>query len=97
VDNIPLTVAMIPVISGIAETGLPGVNLLWWALVFGVGFGGNGSAIGSTANIIVVSKAEKENIPITFKSWFKYGTPTMITTLIFVTVIIYFFGDILQK
>jgi Na+/H+ antiporter NhaD/arsenite permease-like protein len=28
VDNIPLTVAMIPVISGIAETGLPGVNLL---------------------------------------------------------------------
>lgn len=85
--------AMIPIIPSIAESGLPGVNLLWWALVFGVGFGGNGSAIGSTANVIVVSKTEKEGIPITFNSWFKYGTPAMLIILIVVTIAIITFSE----
>jgi len=31
---------------------------LWWALAAGVGLGGNGSHIGSTANIICVAEAE---------------------------------------
>ena len=75
VDNIPLTVAMIPIILYLQESGIP-VDLLWWALVFGVGFGGNGSPIGSTAGIIVVTKSEQTKEPITFKKWLKYGVPT---------------------
>ena len=84
VDNIPLTVAMIPIIAYLASTGVD-VDLLWWALVFGVGFGGNGSPIGSTAGVIVVAKSEKTKNPISFIDWIKQGVPTMITTLLVAT------------
>jgi Na+/H+ antiporter NhaD/arsenite permease-like protein len=94
IDNIPFTVAMIPMIAHLQAEGME-VNLLWWALVFGVGFGGNGSPIGSTANIIVVSKSEKTDYPITFKSWFKSGTSTMIVTCVVATIAILLFHDFL--
>lgn len=94
VDNIPFTVAMIPMIAHLQSQGVE-VNLLWWALVFGVGFGGNGSPIGSTANVIVVSKSEQTDYPITFKSWFKSGTSTMLITCVVATVAILLFHDFL--
>lgn len=84
VDNIPLTVAMIPIILHLESSGIP-VSLLWWALVFGVGFGGNGSPIGSTAGIIVVSKSEQTDEPITFKKWLKSGAVATIVGLVFAT------------
>jgi Na+/H+ antiporter NhaD/arsenite permease-like protein len=85
VDNIPFTVAMIPIIAYLGAEGVP-VDLLWWALVFGVGFGGNGSPIGSTAGVIVVAKSEKTGNPISFIDWMKQGVPTMITGLIVATI-----------
>ncbi|MFT5036495.1 MAG: Na+/H+ antiporter NhaD/arsenite permease-like protein [Candidatus Azotimanducaceae bacterium] len=85
VDNIPLTVAMIPIIAYLGTQGVP-IDLLWWALVFGVGFGGNGSPIGSTAGVIVVSKSEKTDNPISFIDWMKQGVPTMIIGLIVATI-----------
>lgn len=85
VDNIPLTVAMIPIIGYLGSTGIP-VDLLWWALVFGVGFGGNGSPIGSTAGVIVVAKSEKTAHPISFIDWIKQGAPTMVVSLIIATI-----------
>ena len=96
VDNIPLTVAMIPVIAHLETQGVP-VNLLWWALVFGVGFGGNGSPIGSTANVIVVAKSEQTDQPITFLTWLKAGSSTMLVCLVIATVAIVFFGDLLAR
>lgn len=81
VDNIPLTVAMIPIIGYLSTQGVP-VDLLWWALAFGVGFGGNGSPIGSTAGVIVVAKSEKTDHPISFIDWMKQGVPTMILGLV---------------
>ena len=96
VDNIPFTVAMIPVIASLQKSGVD-VNLLWWALVFGVGFGGNGSPIGSTANVIVVSKSEYTDHPITFKSWFKSGTVVMLATCLVATIAIALLHDFLGK
>ncbi len=84
VDNIPLTVAMIPIILHLETQGVP-VNLLWWALVFGVGFGGNGSPIGSTAGVIAVTKSEQTSTPITFKMWFKAGTVATVLALVIAT------------
>ena len=80
-DNIPLTVAMVPIIGYLGTAGVP-TDLLWWALVFGVGFGGNGSPIGSTAGVIVMSKSEQADNPITMKEWFKVGTTSMVIGLI---------------
>jgi Na+/H+ antiporter NhaD/arsenite permease-like protein len=53
---------------------------LWWALAFGAGFGGNGTIIGSTANIVVVSLAERTRTPITSALWNKRGLPVMLAT-----------------
>lgn len=94
VDNIPLTVAMIPIILHLESQGVP-VDILWWALVFGVGFGGNGSPIGATANVIVVQKSEQTDNPITFKSWMKAGASTMVTGLIVATIALILFQDTL--
>jgi len=85
VDNIPLTVAMLPIIAFLGSEGVP-VDLLWWALVFGVGFGGNGSPIGSTAGVIVVAKSEKTENPISFTDWIKQGAPVMIIGLIVASI-----------
>jgi Na+/H+ antiporter NhaD/arsenite permease-like protein len=51
---------------------------LWWALAFGAGFGGNGTIIGSTANIIVATLSEKTRTPITSSLWMKRGLPVML-------------------
>ncbi|HSG46009.1 MAG TPA: ArsB/NhaD family transporter [Anaerolineales bacterium] len=77
VDNIPITIALIPVIQGLGASGMD-IAPLWWALAFGAGFGGNGTIIGSTANIIVVTLSEKTRKPITAMFWMKRGLPVMI-------------------
>lgn len=77
VDNVPITIALIPVIRGLGESGMD-VTPLWWALAFGAGFGGNGTIIGSTANIIVATLSEKTRTPITSALWMKRGLPVML-------------------
>jgi len=74
VDNIPVTIALIPIIQSLAATGYP-TELLWWGLVFGAGLGGNGTIIGSTANVVAVAFSEKTRFPITAQQWMKSGLP----------------------
>jgi Na+/H+ antiporter NhaD/arsenite permease-like protein len=79
VDNVPITIALIPVIKGLGESGMD-ITPLWWGLVFGAGFGGSGTIIGSTANIIVTTLSERTRHPITAKIWNRRGLPVMLTT-----------------
>ena len=64
VDNIPFTIAMVPIIRQLGEIGIA-TSPLWWALVFGAGFGGNGTPIGSTSNVVKVTFSERTSTPIT--------------------------------
>ena len=70
VDNVPITIALIPIIQELGTMGVD-INPLWWALVFGAGFGGNGTIIGSTANIVVAGISERTQTPITAGFWMK--------------------------
>jgi Na+/H+ antiporter NhaD/arsenite permease-like protein len=79
VDNVPITIALIPVIQGLGQAGMD-IQPLWWALAFGAGFGGNGTIIGSTANIVVASLSERTRTPITSKLWNRRGLPVMLAT-----------------
>lgn len=99
IDNIPFTAAMIPILLGMEAQGVH-VTPLWWALAAGVGMGGNGTHIGSTANVYIVTISERlarnENDPslaITPMIWFRYGTPAMVPVLIVCSLIFYFFFD----
>ena len=103
IDNIPFTAAMIPIIAGMEAQGI-NVMPLWWALAIGVGMGGNGTHLGSTANVFIVTLSErvakKRNDPslaITPGLWFRKGTPVMIATLISSTFFMWFFFEFFSK
>jgi len=81
VDNVPVTVAMIPIIRDIGLAGAA-VTPLWWALAFGAGFGGNGTIIGSTANVVVADVSRRTREPITSTIWNRRGFPVMLVTLV---------------
>ena len=85
VDNIPITIALIPVIH---QLGAAGINTtpLWWALVFGAGFGGNGTIIGSSANIVVASLSERTRTPITSAMWSRRGLPAMVAACVVASI-----------
>ena len=95
IDNIPFTMAMIPVIQLMQQNGAE-VHLFWWALALGVGFGGNGSPIGSTANVVVVSKSAETDDPITFAKWFKSGTLATVATCVVASIAIILFHEYLS-
>ena len=99
IDNIPFTAAMIPIILSLEAQGI-NVAALWWCLALGVGMGGNGTHIGSTANVYIVTVSERlarregnPDLAITPLMWAKKGLPVMILTLIICTVIMYLFFD----
>jgi Na+/H+ antiporter NhaD/arsenite permease-like protein len=77
VDNVPITIALIPVIQGLGARGMD-TGPLWWALVFGAGFGGNGTIIGSSATIVIANLSRKTHTPITTKLWNRRGLPVML-------------------
>ena len=103
IDNIPFTAAMIPIILSMESQGI-NVAPLWWGLAVGVGMGGNGTHIGSTANVFIVTISERlarrENDPslrITPTLWFKKGTPIMFLTMIVATILFVVFWDFFSR
>jgi Na+/H+ antiporter NhaD/arsenite permease-like protein len=83
VDNIPFTATMLPIVAFLGKT-IPGAEsgVLWWALALGACFGGNGTIIGASANVVTTGIAEKAGHKITFFEFFKQGAPMTIVSLI---------------
>jgi Na+/H+ antiporter NhaD/arsenite permease-like protein len=88
VDNIPLTVTMVPLLETltkhpniISTFGHLTVNPLWWALSLGANLGGNGTLIGSSVGVVAAGISAKYGYPLTFNKWFKTGFPFMIITV----------------
>lgn len=99
IDNIPFTAAMVPILLGIEAQGI-NVTPLWWSLAIGVGMGGNGSHLGSTANVYIVTLSERlakdtgnPDLAITPGLWIKKGTPAMLLTLLVSSLIFWLFFD----
>lgn len=78
VDNIPFTTTMIPVIKRMADN-VDGLELrpLAWALCFGADYGGMGTLIGSSANVVMAGIAAEAGYPVSFMSFFRIGWPMM--------------------
>lgn len=91
IDNIPLVATFIPVIKDM--TGVLGnqqVEPLWWSLSLGSCLGGNLTAIGASANVIMISTAKKSDIKITFIDFLKYGIPVTLLTLLMSSIYVHF-------
>lgn len=77
VSAIPASVTLIALVRGLAGTGIP-LTPLWWALALGVGLGANGTPLGSAANMVLVSIAERASQVVHFKAWLRDGVPVAV-------------------
>ncbi len=75
VDNIPYVATMSPVVSELvaAEGGGVEASSLWWSLALGADLGGNATAVGASANVVVLGLAEKAGHRIGFWGFTRYG------------------------
>jgi Na+/H+ antiporter NhaD/arsenite permease-like protein len=96
IDNVPITIALIPVVIDLGKAGINPLPL-WWALAIGAGLGGNGTIIGSTANVIVASLSERTRHPITSRVWNKRGLPVMLVTCCVASVLYVIFYAVLSR
>lgn len=89
VDNIPFTIAFIPIILGLESLiGSEAVFPIWWALAAGVAIGGCATPIGASANVYVMSLSERTGLPISFQDWLKVGVPSALIQLVIASVIL---------
>lgn len=87
VDNIPFVATMSPVVSELVAPGgqYAGQDGLWWALVLGADLGGNATAIGASANVVVAGIAKRNGHPISFWEFTRYGLVVAVVTLAIAT------------
>ena len=83
-DNIPFVATLIPLILTMEAEGID-VWPLWWAVSIGACFGGNGTIIGASANVVLTGIAGRRGYPITFIDFLKVGAPFMIMSIILAT------------
>ncbi|MFD0716487.1 ArsB/NhaD family transporter [Paenibacillus sp. GCM10027626] len=81
-DNIPFVATMIPMIQEMGNMGVSNLEPLWWSLALGACFGGNGTLIGASANLIVAGLSGKEGYPIRFVQFLKIGFPLMLLSIV---------------
>ncbi|MFB9494874.1 ArsB/NhaD family transporter, partial [Nonomuraea dietziae] len=85
VDNIPYVATMSPIVAELVQAngGNGAGQVLWWALAFGADLGGNATAVGAAANVVVLGIAARNRTPISFWEFTKYG---LIVTLVTVSL-----------
>ncbi|MBX7453354.1 ArsB/NhaD family transporter [Mycolicibacterium sp. 3033] len=75
IDNIPYVATMTPIVSELAA-GLSDPThskALWWALALGADLGGNMTAVGASANVVMLGIARRADRPISFWEFTRKG------------------------
>lgn len=83
VDNIPYVATVAPLVQTMVEAGngAAQANALWWALALGADLGGNATAVGASANVVVIGIAARNGHPISFWHFTKYGSIVALVTI----------------
>ena len=98
VPNIPLVVAMVPLLKQyVVNVGLapaqvldpdfagqfpPTVLPLFYAMMYGATLGGNGTLVGASSNIVAAGISELHGRRISFQTFLRYGLPVMALQLV---------------
>ena len=97
VPNIPLVVAMVPVVRHYAESqgwataaqlaagyGHIPVHVmpLFYAMMYGATLGGNGTMFGASSNIVAAGICMREGRPLRYAEFARYGIPVMVVQLL---------------
>lgn len=75
VDNIPYTMAMLPVAGMVAANLGASPNLMMFGLLLGTTLGGNITPIGASANVVVVSALRRNGYDVSFRDFLRIGLP----------------------
>ncbi len=89
IGAVPATVVMVPVVRGLVALGGAG-DVLWWALVLGVGFGANGTPIATAANIALVGLSERGAEEIHTRTWLVTGMPASLLGCVLGSLVLWF-------
>ena len=83
VDNIPYVATMSPVVAELVNSNGGGdqSQVLWWSLALGADLGGNATAVGASANVVILGLAEREGQRISFWQFTKYGLVVAASTV----------------
>jgi Na+/H+ antiporter NhaD/arsenite permease-like protein len=82
VDNIPYVATVSPIVADLVQAnGTPQGNVLWWSLALGADLGGNATAIGASANVVVLGVADRAGRHISFWDFTKYGVIVTVITV----------------
>jgi Na+/H+ antiporter NhaD/arsenite permease-like protein len=75
VNNVPYAATMTPIVGEFVESihGHASSGVLWWALILGTVLGGNLTAVGASANIVVVGIAQRAGNPLSFWDFTRRG------------------------
>lgn len=75
IDNIPYVATMSPVVAELSATVSNPVHsqALWWSLAAGADFGGNLTAVGASANVVMLGIAARQGCPISFWEFTRKG------------------------
>src|SRR5690348_11036935 len=73
IDNVPYVATMTPIVDHLASVVPAHHNVMWWALALGGDLGGNLTAVGSSANIVMIGIALKSGNPISFWQFTRKG------------------------
>jgi Na+/H+ antiporter NhaD/arsenite permease-like protein len=75
INNVPYAATMAPIVAELTPSMLGHVHpdVLWWALAIGTGFGGNLTAVGASANVVILGIARRADNPISFGEFTRKG------------------------
>lgn len=75
INNVPYAATMAPIVAQLVPSMAAGVHpqVLWWALVLGTDLGGNLTAVGASANVVILGIARRADSPISFWEFTRKG------------------------
>lgn len=90
VDNIPYTMAMLPVAQLVAANMGVSPYVMMFGLMLGTTLGGNITPIGASANVVAVSMLRKEGHSVSFGDFVKIGLPFTVAAVVFGSLLNWF-------
>ena len=75
INNVPYAATMAPIVAQLLPSMVGHVHpqVLWWALTLGTDLGGNLTAVGASANVVILGIAKRADSPISFWEFTRKG------------------------
>ena len=83
INNVPYAATMAPIVAELVPSmaGHFHPQALWWALVLGTDLGGNLTAVGASANVVILGIARRADSPISFWEFTRKGVVVTVVTI----------------